>query len=251
MESKELYVQHLFDSIANYYDIVNSMISFGRDGYWRNYTANLVKTLGAREVLDVCAGTGMLSLAIAQAHTACQITAVDFSEKMLARGRRNLAKYPEQKRIKLQYGNASRLDFPDNSFDCATLAFSLRNVEDIAQVLSEMRRVVRPGGAVINLELSKPENPIFSKVYYFYFDRCVPIIGKAFHGKRGPYDYLPASLKNFPDRHQLAAIYRQVGLKNVRSYPLTAGIVAVHIGEKATQSPYINHNFSINSPQNL
>lgn len=233
MRTKEPYIHQLFDSIANYYDLANTVLSFGRDRYWRKFTAELVRDYGAKQVLDICTGTGKLSLAIAREIADSQIIGIDFSEEMIKQGQKHLSTHPEGERIQLRYGNAMNLEFDQEQFDCATLAFSLRNVDDIPHVLTEMKRVVRQGGIVISLELSKPEHLVFKKIYYTYFYRLVPQVGKLIHGKRGPYDYLPASLIEFPDRLQLEEVFRQVGLTNVRSYPLTGGIVAVHVGEKS------------------
>lgn len=232
MPSKEPYINQLFDSIANYYDLANTVLSMGRDRYWRQFTAQVVKQYSPGEVIDLCAGTGKLALSIARENPMCQIVGVDFSDEMLKKGAAFLPRFPEASRICLQYGNVMKLDYDDGRFDCATLGFSLRNVDDIAQVLREMKRVVRPGGAVVTLELSKPEIPVFREIYYAYFYKLVPRLGKLICGKLEPYHYLPNSLTHFPDRYQLEEMYRQVGLSKVRSYSLTGGIVAVHVGER-------------------
>lgn len=236
MPSKEPYINQLFDSIANYYDLANTVLSMGRDRYWRKFTAQLVKEYSPEEVVDLCSGTGMLALAIAQQNHNCRIIGIDFSKEMLQRGEAQLNRFPEGGRIQLQHGNAMKLEFDDNRFDCATLGFSLRNVDDLRQVLQEMKRVVRPGGAVITLELSKPEVPIFREIYYTYFYKLVPRMGKLICGKFEPYYYLPNSLTHFPDRSHLEDIYREIGFAKVRSFPLTGGVVAVHVGEKADQT---------------
>lgn len=232
MDDKEIYIRNLFDSIARYYDQVNSIMSMGQDKYWRRFTAQLIKKKGAKKVLDICVGTGKLSLAIAREIRECQITGIDFSEEMLHYGESNIAKYPEGKLIELKLGNAMNLEFADNSFDCAALAFSLRNVVDIKQVLSEMRRVIRPDGVVINLDFSRPKIPVFREIYFFYFYRFVPLLGRLISHRSEPYRYLPASLKHFPDRFALESIFSEIGLSNVKSYPLSGGIVTVHIGKK-------------------
>lgn len=233
MESKELYVRKMFDAIANYYDLANSIMSMGRDHYWRKFTAEMVSQWGARKILDVCAGTGMLALAMARKIKDCQIIGIDYSEQMLKKGRQRLEKYPQGELITLEHGHADNLKFADNSFDCVTLAFSLRNVPDISQVLTEMKRVVRPGGRVLSLELSKPENLLFQKIYYVYFYHLLPLLGRSISGCQEAYRYLPKSLTNFPNRLQLEKLFSQAGLHHVQSYPLTGGIVAVHVGEKS------------------
>lgn len=232
MTQKSLYIQNLFDSIAKYYDIANTLLSFGRDNYWRRFTAQIVKDSNSKEIIDLCAGTGKLSLAIAQKIPDSRIVGLDFSKEMLKRGKKNLMKFAEREQITLQYGNAMKIPFEDNMFDCATMAFSLRNVDDICGVLSEMKRVVCSNGIVISLELSKPESPLFRSIYYTYFYHLLPSIGGLISREKDPYNYLPDSLTHFPDRFQLEEIFRKVGLKKVRSYPLTVGIVALHVGEK-------------------
>lgn len=232
MEEKELYIQKIFDTIADYYDLANTIMSLGRDRYWRKFTAELIKTWRAQEVLDVCSGTGMLALEIGRKLEGCKIIGIDNSQRMLNKGRQRLEKSSAGKLITLQYGNAQRLEFSENRFDCVTLAFSLRNVPNILQVLTEMKRVVQPGGRVVSLELSKPENPFFRKLYYLYFYRLIPLLGRSISGCPEAYQYLPNSLTGFPDRKQLEELFTQTGLIEVKSYPLTGGIVAVHVGEK-------------------
>jgi demethylmenaquinone methyltransferase/2-methoxy-6-polyprenyl-1,4-benzoquinol methylase len=139
-----------------------------------------------------------------------------------------------ERRIELVQGNAMALPYADDTFDYATIGFALRNVPDITQVLREMQRVVKPGGLVVSLELSKPTWEPFRSVYYFYFRRLLPQLGKLFTGKYEQYKWLPESLEHFPDHRELADIFRGIGLSNVQAYPLSGGIAAVHIGEKAS-----------------
>ncbi|MCK4259384.1 MAG: bifunctional demethylmenaquinone methyltransferase/2-methoxy-6-polyprenyl-1,4-benzoquinol methylase UbiE [Halanaerobiales bacterium] len=232
MRRKELYIQNLFDSIAKYYDIANTFLSFGRDRYWRRFTAQIVKDSDAKEIIDLCTGTGKLSLSIAQKIPDSKIIGLDFSKEMLEQGKKNLLNFPNREQITFQYGNAMKIPFEDDKFDCATMAFSLRNVDDIFTALSEMKRVVCSHGVVISLELSKPENPLFRSIYYTYFYHLLPSLGELISREKDPYNYLPDSLTHFPDRFQLEEIFRKIGLKKVRSYPLTGGIVALHVGEK-------------------
>jgi demethylmenaquinone methyltransferase/2-methoxy-6-polyprenyl-1,4-benzoquinol methylase len=159
---------------------------------------------------------------------------LDFSRNMLEIGRQKIDRDGLGERISLIHGNAMELPFEDDRFDYATIGFGLRNVPDLKQVLKEMQRVVKPGGQVVCLELSKPIWQPFKSVYYFYFERILPMLGKLFAKRYEQYKWLPESLKAFPDLNQLAEIYRELGLRNVRAYPLTGGIAALHIGTKGT-----------------
>ena len=232
IKSKQDYIHQLFNKISAKYDLLNSIISFGQDKNWRRFTAIKIKEHNPSKILDVCAGTGMMSLALAREIKECQITGIDFSEGMLEKGASNLRKYREKERIELRWGNASELDFPDNSFDCAVMAFSLRNVDSIPEVLQEMKRIVKKGGLVVNLDISKPDNSFFRQLFYLYFYQLVPLVGRVVSGKEGPYKYLPNSLTNFPERKQLEEIFTEIGLSQVRSYPLTGGVAALHLGKK-------------------
>jgi demethylmenaquinone methyltransferase/2-methoxy-6-polyprenyl-1,4-benzoquinol methylase len=136
--------------------------------------------------------------------------------------------------ITLVQGNAMALPFDDNTFDYATIGFGLRNVPDLKQVLSEMKRVVKPGGMVVCLELSKPTWQPFKGLYYFYFKNLLPMLGKIFAKRYEQYKWLPDSLVQFPGREELLTIFQETGLQHVQAYPLTGGIAALHIGTKET-----------------
>ncbi|GAW91887.1 demethylmenaquinone methyltransferase [Calderihabitans maritimus] len=232
-KSKEEYVHALFSSIAHRYDLLNTLLSFNRDRYWRYFA---VKQTGLRpggKGLDVCCGTG--KLAIEQAKVvgpAGKVVGLDFCENMLEVGKKNVARTPYRDIIEFVQGNAIDLPFPDNTFDCATIGFALRNVPDIEKTISEMMRVVRPGGKVVSLELAKPSLPVFKQLYYFYFNRLVPFLGRLGVGLEGPYSYLPNSLKSFPHQEEIRQLFAGVGLEDARYYELTGGIVAVHVGTK-------------------
>ncbi len=179
-------------------------------------------------------GTGDWTLALAKrTGPTGEVVGIDFCEEMLEVAekkvqRRGLSERP----IKLVVGDAMALPFDDSSFDVATIGFALRNVPDILTVLKEMNRVVKPGGRVVSLELSKPEFPPFRALYYLYFNRILPRIGALAVKEKEPYAWLPESLRNFPDRKGLEALFRQAGLRDVKSYPLTGGIAALHVGTK-------------------
>jgi demethylmenaquinone methyltransferase/2-methoxy-6-polyprenyl-1,4-benzoquinol methylase len=230
---KEQFVHQVFSTIAHRYDLLNSLLSFNQDKYWRAKTVEKSGTLAGAKVLDVCCGTGMLTLQLAKAvgSHGC-VTGLDFCESMLVKAATNIKKTEYQNVITLIQGNAMNLPFEDNSFDCATIAFALRNVPDIKHVISEMTRVVKPGGAVVSLELAKPTALIFKQLYYFYFEHLLPLLGRIGIGREGPYRWLPESLRRYPHQKEVRDIFSSVGLKEAQYTELTGGIVAIHTGRK-------------------
>lgn len=229
--SKEEYVHDIFSNIAHRYDFLNTTLSFNRDKYWRRFAVSRCGLKPGGRGLDVCCGTGMLALEMARAMGGRgEVTGLDFCENMLARAGENIAKSPCKGIITLVRGNAVDLPFPDGSFDCSIIGFALRNVPDIGKTIREMARVVRPGGKVISLELSKPSAPVFKQAYYLYFNRIVPILGKMGVGLDGPYSYLPNSLKDFPHQSEIKEMFESEGLRDCRYHELTGGIVTVHEG---------------------
>ncbi len=231
--NKEEYVHDIFSSIAHRYDLLNTLLSFNQDKYWRRFTVQRSGLQPGGTALDVCCGTGMLTIELAKlAGLQGKVVGLDFCENMLSRAVENINKTPYAGTIKLVQGNAVELPFADNSFDCATIGFALRNVPSIKQTISEMRRVVKPGGKVLSLELSKPSVPVFKQLYYLYFNYLVPVLGRLGIGKEGPYSYLPNSLKDFPHQDEIRDLFVELGLPDARCYELTGGIVSVHVGTK-------------------
>lgn len=232
---KEQFVHSVFESIAPKYDMMNDILSFRRHKAWRKFTMNKMKMSSGDTAIDLCCGTCDWTISMAEA-SGGQITGLDFSENMLQFGRNKVNMRGLGERIALVQGNAMALPFEDNTFDYATIGFGLRNVPDLYQVLREMRRVVKPGGMVVCLELSKPTWQPFKGLYYFYFEKVLPLLGKLFAKRYEQYKWLPDSLSAFPGRAELAQIFRETGLQKVEAYPLTGGIAALHIGTKET--PY-------------
>lgn len=236
---KEKYIHRLFDTIATRYDLMNLVLTGGLLRYWQRVFRGYTGLRPGNRALDVCCGTGELALIMAQqVGKDGKVYGLDFSRRMLEVAHRKVASSPCAGRIELVEGNALHLPFADDTFNCAAIGFALRNVSDMRRVLAEMARVVTPGGRVISLELTKPENLLFRSGYYLYFYYLVPLLGRlvergwpAEGGKR-PYTWLPHSLTRFPDRHQLAAIFRQAGLVDVVVRPLSGGVVAIHVGTK-------------------
>ncbi|MCL6453840.1 MAG: demethylmenaquinone methyltransferase [Alicyclobacillus sp.] len=239
-ESKAAHVKSVFSQIAERYDVMNSVLSFYQHKLWRRFAMRQMRLQAGDTALDVACGTGDWTLSLAQTVGADgRVTGIDFCAPMLEVAKRKLGDRGLLRggRVRLLEGDAMNLPFADATFDAATIGFALRNVPDIRTVLKEMTRVVRPGGQVVSLELSKPEGRLFRSVYYLYFNRILPLVGALAVGKRAPYAWLPESLVDFPNRLGLEQLFQEAGLVNVRSWPLTGGIAALHIGYKPVTPP--------------
>jgi demethylmenaquinone methyltransferase / 2-methoxy-6-polyprenyl-1,4-benzoquinol methylase len=212
-------VRTMFDRIAPVYDAMNRTMTAGLDQRWRRLTAEAVVRPGDR-VLDACCGTG--DLAVAAARAGGTVSGLDFSEQMLMRARR---KAPELEWLR---GDLLGLPFPDDSFDAATVGFGVRNVDDLECALAELRRVLRPGGRLGILEITRPRGAL-APFYRLWFDGAVPLMGKLLPGGSA-YSYLPASVRRFPGPEELAALMRAAGFEDVRYRLLAGGIVALHVG---------------------
>ncbi|XOK63891.1 demethylmenaquinone methyltransferase [Paenibacillus elgii] len=230
--TKEQFVHSVFESIAPKYDLMNDILSFRRHKAWRNFTMKKMDVKPGATAIDLCCGTGDWTISLAKASGSGNIVGLDFSQNMLDVGEEKVKRLGMDKQIKLVQGNAMALPFEDNSFDYATIGFALRNVPDLVKVIEEMQRVVKPGGMVVSLELSKPTWKPFKAIYFFYFQKVLPLLGKLIVKRYEQYKWLPESLKNFPDHKELADIFRKTGLTRVEAYPLTGGIAALHIGIK-------------------
>lgn len=231
-KNKEQHVHAVFESIAPKYDLMNDVLSFRRHKAWRAFTMRKMNVQLGQSAIDLCCGTCDWTIDLAKASGTGQVVGLDFSEKMLEYGREKVEREGLSEQIRLVHGNAMDLPFEDDSFDFATIGFGLRNVPDIDVVLSEMRRVVKPGGKVVCLELSKPVVQPFKSIYYFYFENLLPLIAKWFTKRYEEYKWLPESLAQFPGRIELEGKFRDAGLTEVESYPLFLGIAALHIGKK-------------------
>lgn len=235
---KEKFVHSLFSTIAHRYDLLNSVLSFNQDGYWRRFTVEQVSPKAGSCCLDVCCGTGKLTMSLAaKVGAQGRVIGLDFCESMLEIADENIAKSPYQASIDLVEGNAMCLPFPNGIFDCATIGFGLRNVPNIQQALSEMRRVVKPGGKIVSLELAKPQAPLFKHLYYFYFEQLLPLLGRFGIGHSWPYRWLPESLRQLPDQLSICKIFQAAGLQQVRYHELTGGIAAVYVGFNGKEIP--------------
>ena len=219
----------MFDRIAGFYDVMNSVMTAGLHHAWRRRAVDLANVGPGDRVLDVATGTGDLALELARrVAPGGAVVASDFSQEMLALARKKGADTPVP--VAFSWANAMDLPYADNEFAAATVGFGARNFSDLDQGLREMTRVVRPGGTVVVLEITTPTRPPLSTFYRLWFDRVVPLIGTV-AGDPEAYSYLPDSVKRFPGPHDLAARMDACGL-DVR-YILTAGgIIALHAGTK-------------------
>jgi demethylmenaquinone methyltransferase/2-methoxy-6-polyprenyl-1,4-benzoquinol methylase len=212
---------------------MNNILSFRQHKYWRRFTMDKMSVKAGSTAIDLCCGTCDWTISTAMASGSGQVIGLDFSQNMLDYGAVKVKEYGLDKQISLVQGNAMSLPYADNTFDYATIGFALRNVPDLVQVIKEMQRVVKPGGMVVSLELSKPTWQPFKAIYYFYFQKILPFLGQLLVKRYEQYKWLPESLVHFPDYKQLAEIFRSVGLVQVEAFPLTGGVAALHIGVKS------------------
>jgi demethylmenaquinone methyltransferase / 2-methoxy-6-polyprenyl-1,4-benzoquinol methylase len=213
-------VQAMFDRIAPVYDAMNHVMTAGLDRRWRTLAARAAVRPGDR-VLDACCGTGDLALAARRAGG--EVTGLDFSERMLERARRKSGD------VRWVSGDLLSLPFEDGSFDAATVGFGVRNLDDLERGLAELRRVLRPGGRLAVLEITRPRG-LLVPFYRLWFDGVVPLLGKVLPGGSA-YTYLPASVRRFPGPEELADLLRAAGFGEVRWRLFAGGIVALHTGE--------------------
>ena len=221
-------VRAMFSGIASRYDLLNHVLSMNIDKRWRKLVRKKLQAILERpdaNVLDVACGTGDLSIEL-QSHANARVVGTDFCRPMLT------VAAEKAETIPFIEGDAMNLGFADNAFDAVTIAFGLRNLSNFADGLSELHRILRPGGKLAVLEFSAPIVPGFRQAFNFYFTRILPRIGGAVSGSRGAYEYLPDSVSKFPDQKRLAALMQETGFDDVEYTNLTGGIAAIHIGTK-------------------
>lgn len=226
-------IRRMFGGIAHRYDLLNCLLSVGRDRYWRREAVAEAKLPPGGLAVDVCTGTADVALELAkQFPSARSIVGVDFCLPMIRLAAEKVAREGLAGRIGLQAGSAEALPFDTDTFDAATVAFGIRNLVDRKQGLAELNRVLRPGGRGIVLEFAMPEGPLFGRLYRFYFHRVLPWLGGLISGDRAAYSYLPASVSAFPSSRELTRMMEEVGFHDVRVRTLTGGIVTLHVGKK-------------------
>jgi len=221
----------MFDNISREYDQLNRVISFGIDVKWRNKVVDLVKDTNPETILDIATGTGDLAISLSKTQ-ATKIIGLDISDGMLEVGRRKINKKNLNATIEMVIGDSEKLPFESNSFDAITVAFGVRNFENLNKGLSEIFRVLKPQGKFVILETSVPTKTPFKQGYKFYSKYILPQIGKLFSKDRSAYSYLSESASLFPFGDALNNILREIGFIDVKDYPQTFGVATIYTASK-------------------
>jgi demethylmenaquinone methyltransferase / 2-methoxy-6-polyprenyl-1,4-benzoquinol methylase len=229
--SKKEVVREMFDDISPKYDFLNHLLSFGIDRAWRRKLVNLLGERKPMTVLDVATGTGDLAIAISSLMPQ-KIVGIDISEKMLEIGRQKIIDRGLNKMVTLQRADAERIPFSNNSFEAITVAFGVRNYENLELGLAEMSRVLRPGGVMLILEFSHPGSFPMKQLYSFYSRFIIPLLGRLISGNSKAYTYLPESVAAFPSGKNFLDILAKLELKKARQISLSMGIASIYLAEK-------------------
>jgi demethylmenaquinone methyltransferase/2-methoxy-6-polyprenyl-1,4-benzoquinol methylase len=229
-ENKSLYVRRMFADIARRYDLLNAILSFGCDRGWRRFAIAQIEGIPHESILDLATGTGKIALLAASRNPASIVIGVDFCPEMLDVARSS--KHPSVNRVHLVQGDALQLPFPDNTFDCITIGFALRNVTSIASLFAEMARVAKPGGKMVSLELTRPSARVLEPLHKLYINVVIRCIGGIISGKWDAYTYLPRSILEFPSPQEVQKVMEAAGWRNVEIHRLTFGTATVQTGVK-------------------
>ena len=229
VEGKKPHIERMFDSIAPRYDLLNRVLSGGIDQRWRRKVIREVMENRPDRVLDIATGTADLAIQAAR-NGVDRVVGVDISEEMLEVGRGKVRKGSLEGKITLQRGDAEKLPFSDRQFQGAMVAFGVRNFEDLAAGLSEIHRILKPGGKLVVLEFSRPSVFPVKQAYAFYSRFILPMIGRLISGDSGAYTYLPESINAFPEGEAFLQWMREAGFANLRAHRLTFGIASMYVG---------------------
>ena len=232
MKKKEQ-VQQMFNDISGKYDFLNHFLSLGVDYSWRRKFVRQLARYKPQQVLDVATGTGDLALLISTLNPQ-HITGIDIAGNMLSVAVQKAVRNHLQDKVTFREGDAENLPFPDSSFDAVTVAFGVRNFEDLEKGLSEMKRVLKSGGIMMILEFSHPSSFPWKQLYGFYSENMIPLIGKLVSKNKQAYTYLPESVSAFPSGKNFTDILEKVGMKNVTRRSLTFGVASIYSGENIT-----------------
>ncbi len=234
-DARSVYVREMFAQIAPRYDAANRVLTAGLDERWRRRAIALLTPPSGGRVLDLCCGTGDVVLHLLRSDPTLDVTGVDFCAPMLEAARRRALRAGRSSATFVE-GDVTQLPFAENSFDGATMGFSLRNVVDLDGVLREVLRVLRPGARFVNLDVSKPKNALWRRCFGLYFYGVVPLVGGIVGGSRQAYAYLPSSLTHHPDATHLRERFERAGFEAAQCIPLVGGAIAIHVGTKPETS---------------
>lgn len=222
----------MFDRISPKYDALNHLLSLNIDKVWRRKTAKAVTKSQPKTILDLATGTADLAIALAKSNPQAQIIGMDISEKMLVIGKAKVIQRKMESQIELRLGDAATLPFESNTFDAVTVAFGVRNFENLEHGLSEIQRVLKPNGRAVILEFSMPERFPIKQLYALYFKHLLPAIGKAVSKDGNAYSYLPLSVEQFPKPKVFLRMLAEKGLENGMAKPLSFGIASLYTSTK-------------------
>lgn len=230
MNSEKQHIGQLFDRIAGTYDGLNHLLSMNIDKRWRRKAVRSLSILNIQHstLLDVAIGTADLTIEILRQHKASHVTGIDLSRKMMAIGQQKVAKHGYSDLVTFDYGSAQDMPYADASFDAVTCAYGVRNFANLDEGLREMYRVLRPGGELMILEFSYPDNPFIRWSYDLYFSHILPFIGNLFSRDRSAYSYLNRSVKDFPYGELFCDHLRDAGFTDITFQPLTFGITTIY-----------------------
>lgn len=231
-DSKKEQVEQMFDDISGRYDLLNRLLSFGVDVGWRKKVRRKIEASGAERLLDVATGTADMAIELSRLPALKEIIGVDISAGMLRVGDKKIARKSLNHKIRLMQADSESLPFEDNSFDACTVCFGVRNFEHLEAGMKEMARVLKPGGKLIVLEFSRPRSAVFRQLYWFYFGKVLPFLGRIISGSSNAYRYLPASVKAFPDGSDFTTIIKNCGCSEATAEPLTFGICTLYTGTR-------------------
>jgi demethylmenaquinone methyltransferase / 2-methoxy-6-polyprenyl-1,4-benzoquinol methylase len=231
-QSKKQQVAGMFDQIAFRYDFLNRFLSGGIDTHWRKQAIKELRDTQPQKILDVATGTADVAIMTCKLLKPITITGIDISEGMLEIGRKKVAKLLLNKQIELQHGDSEAINFADNTFDAITVAFGVRNFENLRKGLAEMLRALKPGGKLVVLEFSKPKQTVFKGFYNLYMRVVTPGIGKLISKNREAYQYLNESVQKFPEGNDFLTIMKEVGYTATYLKTLTGGICTIYCGTK-------------------
>lgn len=223
----------MFDEISPRYDLLNRLLSFGLDVYWRRQLVRFLPAQHNQKLLDLATGTADVPLTLVrQSKNIEYAVGIDLADKMLSIGQAKITRAKLEDKITLTHGDASHIDFNAEVFNVVTMAFGIRNMEDPLQVLREIHRVLKPQGRALILEFSLPENKTLRSLHLFYLRTVVPIIGGLISGHGEAYRYLNQTIERFPYGTAFCAIVEDAGFANVSAHPLCGGIASIYVGEK-------------------